>query len=100
MIQFYVPDCEKLYSYGFIYKSGRYWWRRRRTMAMWVCEDSQRLTFQSPSRDCIAVVCQMYKDGALVIKEDCEEATFNMKVTEEEMHLIYERRKTQDLGEK
>lgn len=96
MKQFYVADLSKLNDYGFFYKNGRYWWRHKnRTMAMWVCEHSQRLTFQSPSRECIAVVCEMYKDNVFTIVDDNAQETINMKVTEEEMKMIFDKRKEQ-----
>jgi len=94
MKHFFVADTSKLTDYGFVRKNGRYWWiYKNRTPAMWVCEHSQRLTLQSPSRECIAVMCEMYKDNVFTIVDDNAQETFNMKVTEEEMKMIFDKRK-------
>lgn len=96
MKQFYIKDLTRLKDYGFQHRNNRYWFVSHRATCMWVMEDSQRLVFQSPSKDCIAIVCEMYKNNVLEIFDDNEIATFNMKVTEEEMKMIYQIRKEKE----
>ena len=92
MKQFYVKDLNKLSDFGFTQKDGRYWLKIKRTPNIWVCKGSNYLTFQSPSKDCIAVVCEMYKQGAIEILDENKEGYHNMAVTEEEAQMIYEYR--------
>lgn len=92
MKQFYVKEPSKLKDFGFNYKNGMYFIVTHRATNIWVDEDSMRLVFQSPSKDCIAIVCEMYKQGVIEILDDEEKVTYNMKVTEEEMKWIFEKR--------
>ena len=97
MKQFYVKDLSKLKDYGFwLTDRHEYWWRLKRALNVIVHEDSGMMTFFSPSKDAIALVCEMYKNGIIEILDDEETATYNMKVTEEEMKMIFERRKANE----
>ena len=97
MIQFYVKDLSSLEKYGFNQLDsgrGRYVCKlHKRTWNMGVDKDSQRLTFYSPSRECIALVCEMYKNVDIEIFEDTVEHSITMKVSEEEARIIYQMRK-------
>jgi hypothetical protein len=94
MKHFYVNDLTKLKDYGFwLTERHEYWLRCKRALNIIVQEDSGMMTFYSPSRDAIAIVCEMYQKGIIEILDDCETATYNMKVTEDEMKLIYRLRK-------
>lgn len=97
MKQFYVKDLSKLKDYGFwLTDRHEYWLRLKRALNVIVHEDSGMMTFFSPSKDAIALVCEMYKNGLIEILDDEETATYNMKVTEEEMKMIFERRKANE----
>ena len=97
MKQFYVKDLSTLSKYGFSQReNGRQSYicnLNRGTWNMGVDKDSHRLTFYSPSKECIALICEMYKNGDLEIFDDTEPPTINMKVSEEEMKMIYQHRK-------
>ena len=92
MKQFYVKDLERLKDFGFKYRDGEYFMVTHRAANVWINEDSRRMVFASPSKDFIALICEMYKQDVIEIFDDKEEPTFNMKVTEEEMKMIFERR--------
>ena len=103
MIQFVIKDLTRLANYGFIYDGERGEYRYyskhkygRGALCMQVHEDSQRLVYMSPSRVAVAVSCKMYKDGIMDFYEDEETATFTMKVTEEEMKIIFNIRKDKE----
>lgn len=93
MKQFYIKDLSRLKDFGFNYKNGYYFIITHRAPNVWIDENTQRMTIQSPSKDMIALICEMYKDGVVEIVDDQEPATFNMKVTEEEMKVIFDLRK-------
>ena len=95
MKQFYVVVPHRLEEFGFqkSQRSGRWFYQSHRATCVWMDEDSQRLIFQSPSKDCIAVICELYKNGIIEICDDNIEPYFVMKLTEEEMKLVFERRK-------
>ena len=108
MIQFVVNDLTKLNDYGFrhddvcgtynyvyLHKGGR-----TGALSMYVDENSHRLVLFSPSRIAVAVLCKMYKDGIMDFYEDEKEATFTMKVTEEEMKIIFDIRKDKQNAKK
>ena len=93
MKQFYIKDLSRLKDFGFNYMNGYYSIVTHRAPNVWIDENTQRMTIQSPSKDMIALICEMYKDGVVEIVDDQEPATFNMKVTEEEMKVIFDLRK-------
>lgn len=103
MKNFYVNDLEKLKDYGF-WKTDRceYWLRIKNAVNAIVHEDSGMMIFLSPSRDTIALVCEMYKNGLVEILDDGEEerAVYNMKVTEEEKKMIFKKRKKEKENER
>lgn len=93
MKQFYIKDLSKLEQYGFFTANEtEYWIRLKKSLNIIINKYSKMMTFFSPSKDAIALVCEMYKDGVIEIFDDQEPATFNMKVTEEEMKVIFDLR--------
>lgn len=95
-MEFYVKHNVDLTKYGFYKKNEKhYWWRRKNkyngALGMSVSLLDMRISFQSPSKDCIAVVCEMYKNGDIEMVE--EDDLVQVRLTQEEVELIKERRK-------
>lgn len=106
-MQFIVKPHVDITKYGFILKdkdgtSVYIWFRKnkfgRGGVNMHYCVIDRRITVQSASSDCIAVLCEMYKNGDLEMVP--EKAFINMKLTEEEVKIIKERRKANSCGER
>lgn len=95
---FIVKKGVDLKKYGFVQRTDKptswYWWRKGRFgrggMNMHYYEQDRRISIASASSDCIAVLCQMYKDGNLEIHNDNN--FYKMNLTEEEVNIIVERR--------
>jgi hypothetical protein len=91
---FIVKPNVDISKYGFVRREDRSttwcWWRKtkygRRGMNMHFYEKDRRITVQSASSDCIAVLCKMYKNGDMEIHEELEYT--NMKLTKEEVAMI------------
>lgn len=96
MKEFYIKNIEALKLYGFqenyhgvsnelvfIYNN--------RTPSMWVNKQTKRLTIQSPSREAIYIICEMYKSGILEIVDidEKQSATIRMNLTPEEAELVH-----------
>lgn len=96
MKEYYVKDVEQLKLYGFqenyhgasndlvfIYNN--------RTPSMWVNKQTGRLTIQSPSKEAIFIICEMYKSGILEIIDidEKQSATIRMNLTPEEAELVH-----------
>lgn len=100
MKRYYVNDLSRLKDFGFLYKDGRHFYISKRATAMYTYDDNPRLVFMSLTHDCVAIICEMYKQGIITIFDDEDPPTYNMKVTEEEMSLIYKMRKEKLENEK
>lgn len=61
---------------------------------MFYHKSTKRITLQSASSDCIAVLCEMYKNGDIEFVADKD--FVNMKLTKEEADLIAKRREKQN----
>lgn len=94
MKEFYAKT-DRLEDYGFKkYDKGEcYVLKTFRATNVIVDCDSGRMTIYSPSTDMISVLCRMYKNGDLIIKEAKKEDTYRLMLTKKERDLILKRRR-------
>ena len=69
MTDLYVKSVEAAEKYGFFQKHENEYWCRcgKGALNMSFDGEEQRLSFYSPNKDCIALLCEMYKNGDLII---------------------------------
>ena len=98
MKSFYIKDISLAEKYGFFKPdpaATRYWWKIvRTTVGMVIDEKDNRIRVCSASGDCIACLCEMYKNGDLEIAET-ERQVLTVRLTEEELKMLQEMRAKQ-----
>lgn len=95
-MEFIIKPETDLTKYGFEKRSDDcwYWWRKdNHRGALNIIVSNGRLLIPSASKDCIAVICEMYKNGDIEIVSN--DTFFTMKLTKEEVELINSRRSKQ-----
>ena len=99
MKSFYIKDISLAEKYGFFKpdpSATRYWWERvRTTVGMVIDEKDNRIRVLSASGDCIAALCEMYKNGDVEIVET-EKQILIVRVNEEELKVLEEMRGKKD----
>lgn len=93
MKRFYVVKPEELENFGFVKtQDGRCFYKSHRSPCVWYDKNTKRLLVQAMTVEAIAVFCEMYKKGVFKILDDNVEPSYTMRVTEEEMKMIFEKR--------
>lgn len=94
MKDFYVKNQLQLEQFGFqqtktgefvycyVRKSGR------GTINLYVSPQTGHVVIRSPSKDAIAILCELYKHGILEIVDDNDAAVVRMNLTPEEAEMI------------
>lgn len=95
MKDFYVNNTTKLEQFGFQQtKTGEfvYCYVRKNgyssTISLYVNSQTGRVVIQSPSREAIALLCELYKQGILEIIDDNDAAVVRMNLTPEEAEMV------------
>jgi len=96
-MDFIVKKGIDLTKYGFEQRSDGcwYWWRKEKyigALNMYIVDN--RVVIPSASKDSIATLCQMYKNGDLEIMSN--DTFVTMKLTQDEIELIKNRRKSNE----
>lgn len=97
-MEFIVKPNVDLSKYGFKQNDENSWWWWRKTKYRGALNiiynvGTRSLSFVSASKDSIAIVCEMYKNGDIEIVSS--ETFTTMKLTQEEIEMIKEKRRTQ-----
>lgn len=94
-MEFLVKPNVDLKKYGFKQQDQWQWWwfrnsKYRGALNIIFNVDTRTLSFVSASKDSIAIVCEMYKNGDIDIVSS--EDFITMKLTQEEVEMIKQRR--------
>lgn len=98
---FYVKDLKRLKDYGFYILNDKGDYLLRNKKRVWCARVNAKdhfMTLFSPSRDTVAVLCEMYVDKVFDIVEETD--FIDMKVSEEEQELIFQYREQKELNER
>ena len=91
-MEFVVKPNVDLSKYGFEKRDDEWWWFRKTKYrgSLNIIISDRRVLIPSASKDSIAILCKMYKNNDLEIVSS--ETFTSMKLTEDEVELIKQRR--------